>query len=159
MPRPLSAEPFAAYGDLFETPAEPVIRAVATRLDNRRLGARPVLLMARVVASALPFEATAMERHPHSSQTFVPIEVASYLVLVAPSTAEGGPDMARAVAFLANGEQGINYHAGTWHHPITAFEGGGAFAVLMWRDGGTEDVQRLTPPVPVTVAKPPAGRS
>lgn len=54
-----------------------------------------------------------MERHPLSSQAFYPLSANAYLVVVAP---KGEFDVAKLQVFLAKGNQGINYHKGTWHH-------------------------------------------
>ena len=65
----------------------------------------------------------------------MPLDVSRWLVIVAPPDADGGPDASRAIAFLAGPGQGITYHAGTWHHPLTLLDRPGRFAVFMWRDG------------------------
>lgn len=42
-----------------------------------------------------------LERHPHSTQTFVPLKVGRWIVLLAPTLADGTPDLANFKAFLA----------------------------------------------------------
>jgi ureidoglycolate lyase len=54
-----------------------------------------------------------MERHPLSSQAFYPLSANAYLVVVAPA---GEFDVSKLEVFLAKGNQGVNYHKGTWHH-------------------------------------------
>ncbi len=54
-----------------------------------------------------------MERHPDGSQAFMPLNGRPYLVAVAPP---GELDPSRIEVFLADGSQGVNYAAGTWHH-------------------------------------------
>jgi ureidoglycolate lyase len=39
------------------------------------------------------------------------------------------PDRASVRAFVTNGRQGVNYHRGTWHHPLIALTAG-EFLVL-----------------------------
>ena len=56
-----------------------------------------------------------MERHEFSSQTFVPVDVVRWLIVVAPHATQGGPDMAKARAFIANGQQGGNLGVATAH--------------------------------------------
>ena len=80
-----------------------------------------------------------LERHEFSSQTFVPLSVSRWLVIVAPSSMDGRPDARRARAFVAGPRQGITYHAGTWHHGLTVLDTYGEFAVMMWRDDGPGD--------------------
>ncbi|KAI1738967.1 ureidoglycolate hydrolase [Xylaria scruposa] len=84
---------------------------------------------------------TVLERHPFTSQTFIPLTADGtkrYLVVVAPTldpTGEdeslpaprdaglpgrGLPDVRRLVAFVATGEQAVTYAAGTWHAPMIA---------------------------------------
>ena len=125
---------------------EPAVLGGCALLLGLYLGlARPL------TARALPFTAVEMERHRFSSQTFLPLDVARYLVLVAPNAEGGGPDMARARAFVADGSQGISYAAGTWHHPMTVFDRIGSFAVLTWLDGGPQDEQFVQLAEPVEI--------
>ena len=136
---PLTAEAFAPFGSVFEIPAEKSRLYLDEQLATARPGWRASLSVSRSgPAAALPLIATKMERHAYSTQTFVPLEPARYLVLVAPSAA-GGPDGARARAFIASPGQGITYAMGTWHHPMTVLDNPAAFAVMMWRDGGQDD--------------------
>ena len=58
---------------------------------------------------ALPLTAAKMERHVHSSQAFVPMDCANYLVMVALKGADRKPDLARLRAFRVPGDTGINY--------------------------------------------------
>jgi ureidoglycolate lyase len=89
-----------------------------------------------------------LERHPFTTQTFIPLGLsatdsreAQYIVIVAPGltpssadeslpvpppTAGGGgslpgrglPDLTRIKAFIADGAQAVTYGAGTWHAPM-----------------------------------------
>jgi ureidoglycolate lyase len=89
----------------------------------------------------LPLTATQMERHVHSSQTFIPQDCASYFVMVAPHGLDGLPDPAAIRAFRVPGDVGVHYFADTWHHPLTALERPGSFVVLTFVDGGPGDEQ------------------
>jgi ureidoglycolate lyase len=136
---PLTAEAFAPFGDVLAAPADPGRVYIEAALDNRRAHARPSLSFSTREPAALPLTSTTMERHRHSSQSFVPMEAGRWLVLVAPHGADGGPDMARARAFLAAPDQGVTYGADVWHHPSTVFDRIARFAIFMWKDGGPED--------------------
>ena len=94
-----------------------------------------------------------MERHAWSSQSFVPLDPARWLVLVAPHAAAGGPDMARAAAFVAGPGQGVTYGADVWHHGLTVLDAPARFAVFMWRDGTVGD-EEFVDVEPFTVELP-----
>ncbi|KAI8874394.1 ureidoglycolate hydrolase [Ramicandelaber brevisporus] len=95
-----------------------------------------------------------LERHPYSSQMFVPMArtspAARYLVVVSNTIhrgadAENGgvdePDMnseGSLRAFIANATQGINYNAGTWHHPMVALDDTIEFLTLVYENGVAE---------------------
>ncbi len=115
-------------------------------LSSLRGPAAPYLSTITVAPVALPFVAEVLERHAFSSQTFLPLTAAAYLVIVAPD-AGGRPDTAGLEAFIVPGALGITYHAGTWHHPMAALERPACFAIWMWCDGtpGDEEVVRLPP--------------
>jgi ureidoglycolate lyase len=150
---PLAADPFAPFGEVLAVP-HPTGRTYADRaLANLRSSARPSLSLSRKEdLSSLPLVARQMERHEFSSQSFVPIEVGRWLVLVAPHAAGGGPDMSRARAFLAGPRQGVTYGANVWHHPLTILDRPAAFAIFMWLDGGKGDEEFFELPATVTIA-------
>jgi ureidoglycolate lyase len=140
---PLTAEAFAPFGEVFTRPADPGRLDPRLLLENGRPGARPMVTLIRVAPKQVPLEVTMLERHPHSSQTFVPVQVARYLVIVAPKQPGGGPDLAQVRAFIVAGNQGVNYHRDTWHHGLTVLDKEGEFAVFMWNDGSDEDTEFL----------------
>lgn len=64
-----------------------------------------------------------LERHPFSSQTFVPMgraaDKVSYLVIVAlPDASLTKPDLTTVKGFLCKGNQAVTYGAGIWHAPM-----------------------------------------
>jgi len=138
---PLDAAAFAPFGEVLTPPAEGGRSYFEQALANHRARAWASLSLARIeTARRLPLEAVQMERHPSSSQSFVPLGPVAFLAVVAPPGPDGRPDTARARAFLAENGQGVTYAAGTWHHPLTVIDGTPAgFAVWMWRDGTAED--------------------
>lgn len=149
---PITAEAFAPFGHLLPRldPDAPRFDLI-DELHNGRASARPRLSVTAVAPRALPLDVAEMERHIHSSQAFVPMDCASYLVVVAPHGADGRPDPAGLRAFRVPGDTGINYRADTWHHPITALERDARFAVLTFVDGTAGDEQFVTLTEPVLV--------
>jgi ureidoglycolate lyase len=140
--RSLTSEVFAPYGQVLMALGEEAHRnEFAAHLANHRPHAR--LNMAFVLTK--PTDATvtlrALERHPYSSQSFVPVDGTRYLVAVCPATPRGDPDLERLVAFIAEGTQAVNYNPGAWHAPHTVLGGSGKFIMLRWDDGTEADVE------------------
>jgi ureidoglycolate lyase len=145
---PLSPEAFAPFGDVVSAYLRAGTSANqgtalrfdhAAALESTRPGARPNLAVFRSTPKALPFAVRLLERHPCSTQAFLPLVCSSFLVCVAPDLSDGNPDPSRIRAFLCGPGQGINYRRGVWHHPIVALEEEAEFAMLAWEDGGPED--------------------
>ncbi|CAK7246316.1 MAG: hypothetical protein STHCBS139747_007943 [Sporothrix thermara] len=108
------------------------------------------------------FPVTILERHPYTTQTFVPLFTQAaadtrYLVIVAPnlSAAEtpagmkttSPPDVRGLRAFVARGDQAVTYGAATWHAPMAALGAAGTalpFFVFQFANGvGPEDCQEV----------------
>lgn len=158
--RPLTAASFAAFGDAVI--AGDRSRAVndgrarryddVARLAHAASAVEPVLALYAVSASAKPFAIDVLERHPLASQTFVPIRVAGpYLVVVAPSQADGEPALDRAEAFVAQPDAGVHYAPGVWHMPMAAFGVDALFAMWTWEAGGGRDTEERRLAVPLRV--------
>ena len=101
-PQALTAAGFASYGDVLAPEGErvtPVNDGRALRYDgladlSHVTGADvPVLSLYRVNASTLPFRADLFERHPLSSQVFLPMSSDEFLIVVAPDRG-GEPESA-----------------------------------------------------------------
>lgn len=121
-PEPLTAEAFAPFGRIIEASDAAVkidinyghaVRYDAlAEVDVAEGGGVPVISLFR----AKPLTELVLrtfERHPFGSQTFVPLSGHPYLVAVAPC----GPfDPAAIRLFRAQGNQGVHYAKGTWHH-------------------------------------------
>ena len=152
---PLTAAAFAPFGQVVSAglqPGSPANQGTAVRFDfcadlsSTRPHAKPNLAVFRSVPKVLPHEVVLLERHPCSSQVFIPMTVARYLVCVAPTLPDGGPDLSGLRAFLCGPGQGVAYAPGTWHHPMVALDGPGEFTMLAWEDGTALDceVRHLT---------------
>ncbi|KAI0885481.1 ureidoglycolate hydrolase [Annulohypoxylon maeteangense] len=115
------------------------------------------------------FEVKILERHPFTTQTFIPLGASGvetrYLVIVAPSRApdtpdkdfptptgeglpgRGLPDLGGLRAFVATGAQAVTYGAGTWHAPMVALGPAGSaidFVVVQFaNDEAVEDCQEV----------------
>lgn len=149
---PIDAAAFMPFGQLIPPrPPGQGRQELFEELQNERASARPRLSMATVEPKALPLTAVQMERHVHSSQVFVPVDSAGYLVVVAPHGADGMPDLGKIRAFRVPGDTGLNYRADTWHHPLSALERTGRFAILTFVDGTSADEQFVDLPQEVVI--------
>ena len=124
---PLSKAAFAPFGDVVEMEGArhfTINEGHAeryhdlARIDVARENGRPVVSMFRATPWVLPLKISLMERHPISSQAFIPMGAAPFLVIVAAAATPPRPEDLRA--FRTNGRQGINFAPGTWHHPLLA---------------------------------------
>jgi ureidoglycolate lyase len=107
-------------------------------LEDRRPGvAKPTVSVFRCAPWIGPVRVALLEKHPASTQMFIPMNARRYLVIVA----LGGdrPDLDTVAAFLATGVQGVTYGPGVWHHPMFALDTETDFACVVWEDGGPDD--------------------
>ncbi len=135
--KPLNALDFAPYGDVIcaaEAPAPLEINYGNTSrfhdlaaLDTNAKGGRAGVSIFRSTPLPQPIQIAVMERHPLSSQAFYPLQGHPYLVVVAP---RGDFNPTHICAFLARADQGVNYHAGVWHHYLLALKGLSDFLVI-----------------------------
>jgi ureidoglycolate lyase len=107
-------------------------------------------MVMRELVGGLPLEVKLLERHEFSSQTFVPLDVGRWLVVVCPHAPLGGPDVAHGRALIAGPDQGITYRMNTWHHGFTGLDRLGRFAMFMWLDGSSGD-EEFVPVTPFTI--------
>ncbi|KAF9435301.1 Allantoicase [Entomortierella beljakovae] len=84
-----------------------------------------------------------MERHPYSSQMFVPMGVegnGAFLVVVAKDRlSDGMPDLSTIKAFTVKSSQGINYKPNVWHHPMVVMEKPTTFLTMTHESGVHKD--------------------
>ena len=52
------------------------------------------------------------------------------MIVVAPGLDHERPDLNQIQAFITDGSQGVNYRAGTWHHPLLTLEAPSDFVVV-----------------------------
>ena len=140
--QPLTPESFAPFGRVLRAPkAGPREDHAATVENDRPATARANLALIAAAAARFPLELNMLERHSQSTQTFLPLDVREYLVVVCLDDGHGRPDMASLIAFRVDGRTGIHYHRGTWHHAMTTIGEPGVFAMLVHEDGTPDDCQ------------------
>lgn len=132
-------EAFAPFGEFVAAPARHGDRRPYSAWLAPIEGLAPSFHTNLVPAAHAPVRLTRVERHPHAAQVFLPLVGGRYLVVVAPSTADGAPDAAGARAFVVPATLGVAYRRGVWHAGITALDGPASFAVLMWRGAADDD--------------------
>ena len=159
VPRPLTAEAFAQYGDVVTSAgrdghsinAGTSVRVEMPEPDLLDHGGRPSLSVFRANAVRLPFEVRELERHRLGSQTFLPLGGTPFVVVVA--LGDDAPDDDTLAAFLVDGRCGITFGRGTWHHPLLALADGD-FAVIERRGARIDCEVVALRPGPWTLASP-----
>jgi len=122
---PLTQDVFAPYGDVVESEGRESyfinngmaerFHALA-RVETKGDESYPVISLVKSKKFELPRKVDHVEHHPLGSQAFLPIDNTPFVVVVAKAGEAPTPDQLHA--FVTNGRQGINYHAGTWHHVL-----------------------------------------
>ena len=135
--QPLSSENFLPYGDViacqgihfFQINDQQTERyhASAEVESDAKVG---LSIFKNIQATVIPFEIAILERHPVGSQAFVPMQGQQFLIVVAPCLDHEHPDLDQIQAFISDGRQGVNYRAGTWHHPLLTLEAPSDFVVV-----------------------------
>ncbi len=144
--RPLTAEAFGRYGEVVEHRGDTRRVRVSGAFETTETGREPALWVSRTgEAATWPVRIQELERHPRSAQTFLPLDGAPYLVVVAPDAPDGGPDPARMEAFVASAHQGVLYRRNVWHHGLSVFRAGAQFAVIQVLAGEDDDEFRRLP--------------
>lgn len=125
--RPLEKEAFAQFGDVIEIDQAthfPINDGGVERYHDLakidvdfQNGGRPIVSYFKTNrASKLPHSFNLVERHPKGSQAFIPMFEAPVILVVGP---RGDALNSNALkAFVTNGKQGFNFHAGVWHMPF-----------------------------------------
>lgn len=141
-PVPLTDEAFAPFGQVLQGSGAPTERRpYASRMQNGRPHAKPNMTYMRIAPESGHVLIRELERHPHSNQTFVPLNGTRQLVAVCPSTANGEPTLSELKVFVAEGSQAINYDANVWHAPRMALNAPGEFVMFRWDDGSELDTE------------------
>jgi ureidoglycolate lyase len=152
--RPICAAAYAPFGALLaaDHPDRPTPRVAnhgeALAFDDLaplisvRPGAKPTASVFRCKPlAAAPLAVRWLERHPASTQLFVPMGAARYLLVVA--LGGDAPDLSTLAAFVVSGARAITYHPGVWHHPMVALDAPTDFINLIWLDGSPLDCHEV----------------
>ena len=142
-PEPLTAEAFRPFGDVIE--ARDVFELINSgttqkfadlaQIDVGANGGRACISIYRATPYELPLTVKMLERHPLGTQLFMPLHGEPFLIVVAPRGDQIDPLTVQA--FVTNDRQGINYHRGTWHHPLIALRSSSEFLVIDRTGQGT----------------------
>jgi len=133
----LTEAAFAPFGDVIEVASSKPNFSInyghtqrfhdLAKVDVSKAEGRAGISIFRSTPLPMPIQIRLLERHPLSSQAFFPLSPHPYLVVVAPP---GDLDENAIRVFLAEPGQGVNYHAGTWHHFCLALEAESDFLVV-----------------------------
>lgn len=134
VPRPLTADAFAPFGDVLDCAGEAdriINQGMCGRFHDRATmdfsDGRAGLSLFNATPRSFPYRLDLLERHPDGSQAFVPMTEHPFLVIVA-RDANGTP--CTPLAFLTAPHQAINIHRNVWHGVLTPLHAPGLFAVI-----------------------------
>lgn len=114
---PLTFESFRPFGDFIgpepggesANQGRAFKRSNLTSLVNTRDHASANVATFRVLSKSLPFSLKLLEKHPHSSQMFIPFcSKSKYLVIVAQDL-DNAPDLSTLKGFISDTNAGFNY--------------------------------------------------
>ena len=144
--QPLTQESFSAFGDVIEkenhdffainqglTQRYHALSVAQISGDNTAVG---MSIFHNSCATEIPFKIDMLERHPHGSQSFIPLQQQKFIIIVALPLDQTQPNEQKIYAFLSNGKQGVTYHQGVWHHPLITLEAESDFLVVDRIGGG-----------------------
>jgi ureidoglycolate lyase len=123
--KPLTQASFAPFGDVIESEARDsflINNGMAERfhalanIDVRGDDGGAILSLVNSQKYKLPRQVDHVENHPLGSQAFIPLDQTPFIVVVCAACDK--PNAHDLQAFVTNGQQGINYHAATWHHVL-----------------------------------------
>lgn len=165
IPEPLSAAAFAPYGEVIDLLSD-ARRAYATRaFEHDATPGAPSMWIGYPPGVANPpdgiLRLKKLERHPHATQTFVPIEAGRYLIVVCAAAADGSPDLATLRALIGDEKQAITYGQNVWHHGLTVLDARTRFVTVMasYRTGDDDVFLDLPAAVDVLLPTPTAQES
>lgn len=148
---PITKDSFSPFGELVDVALSGERTDRTASIEHRQVNATFHLSTIRIAPSSLPFSINEMERHEFSSQSFLPLDAARYLLCVAKNDPDGWPIATSLQAFIVPKGVGITYRTGVWHHPMIALDAPGSFAIMMWYgDKPNEEFVDLSNPVAIS---------
>lgn len=157
---PLTRASFARYGDVLDTAGWENHYTINSgkceryhalaRAEAHGPEAKVVLSIFKGTPYALPLRLGMVERHPLGSQAFMPLGGRPYLVIVC---ADGPDGPMTPEAFLARGDQGVNYPPNRWHGVLTPIGEPQDFLVVD-RGGGGVNLEEHHFPEPCEIRLP-----
>lgn len=137
--KPLTKVAFAQFGDVIEIDDAKHFAINDGRVEryhdlakveiDTNVGGRAIISYFKVNdARAFPYSFNVVERHPKGSQAFIPMFDAPVVLVVAPKDEALTSD--KLQAFVTNGQQGFNFHAGVWHMPLMSEQQDRIFVVV-----------------------------
>ena len=145
----LTQKNFTPFGDIIETAgAERILINEGTterfhdlaNIDVASEDGYTLINIFRGQPRPQPIQIKMMERHPLSSQAFIPLKKNPYIIVVATISKNVGPKDLHA--FWAEGSQGVNYKRNLWHHPLLTLENNHEFLVVD-RGGPGENCEEM----------------
>ncbi|HEU0222210.1 MAG TPA: ureidoglycolate lyase [Paracoccaceae bacterium] len=137
----LTAAAFAPFGAVIEADAaraQEINQGFTTRFHAlARVESDAGVILSIFRGRERPLRVAMLERHPFGSQAFMPLGGRDWLVVVA-----AAPEPAALRAFRARGDQGVQYRAGAWHHPLLVLGGPQDFLVVD-REGPGENLEEV----------------
>ena len=155
--RPVTADTFAPYGWLVDAQGRdgrPINDGSSLRVDGVGAlaltadGGTPCIAVFRAQARGIAGPWQTLEVHRLGTQTFIPLQGARCVLLVALGGAL--PDPAALAAFVLPGSCGVTLRAGTWHHGLLALDAGDW--VVIERRAAAVDCDLAGLPEPVLLA-------
>ena len=128
-PVKISRSNFSSYGDLISAddinPMN-INEGYAKRFDNlanldtSKDSGKTIVSIFSALKRTFPMKIHMMEKHPLSTQAFIPMKETTFLAFVAPSGES--PEIDKIQSFIIPPKMGINYKPGIWHFPLISTE-------------------------------------
>ena len=128
-PVKISRSNFSSYGDLISTDNINPISINAgyakrfnnlANLDTSKNAGKTIVSIFSALKRTFPMKIDMMEKHPLSSQAFIPMKETTFLSFVAPPGES--PEINKIQSFIIPPKTGINYKPGIWHFPLISTE-------------------------------------